>query len=112
MSKNIKLVKEERKEINVLALKKQIATCFNEEKITKKELSNKFNVSYQFVRSAIDLSGTLVNLDPNDSAMFKKYVTKNASNKYVQIDSYIIDRLSKLRQKRLCNSEENYKINW
>ncbi len=84
---------------NNLQKKKNIAMDRRDHCLTYDQLQNKYNVSRSFVRTAIKLSGELINVEYNDSLLLKHNKPNKSVNKYIQIDEYILNSMSIIRAK-------------
>ncbi len=90
-----------RKQKNVLDLQKNqiIAQEYKDKRVTMRELTIKHNVPYQNASIAIKLNTLLDNIDFNNSYLLKEYAVQFLVDKYIEIDTYIINQLQKNREK-------------
>ncbi len=79
--------------------KKIIAEEFRNNNITMTELAIRHNISYQGVRSAVKPTPLLENLSNEDSILLKDYMVQSPKDKYLDIDTYICEKINIIRNK-------------
>ncbi|KAG0429485.1 hypothetical protein DMUE_5739 [Dictyocoela muelleri] len=77
--------------------KRKIALAYKNNHKTVKELEDEFKVSKKVVRTSLDLTNELCNLDSDDPILDHNNINNSKVKNLVNIDQYILEWIRKIR---------------